>query len=374
MKPSRIPDVLDLAMTARKKGFIFNVNLVGHAGLSKTEQVIQWVKEQRKRNPNFVFITLRCATIEHVDMIGLPVTEVRNGVKVTDHYTPAFWPQDPDAEGLVFLDEFSRASTSVMNCLMQLTDSNRSVGPYYTLPKNVIIVGANNPESADYDTNTADTALKDRFEHFEIEYDHNAFVNYMERNDWCQHIQNFVKSGTWIYKEPSSIGKDSKYVSPRTWSKLNASHKSGALEDRTLHRQICLSVLGKDIGTEFWTYVHQESPVTAADLLKNPEASLEKLKKYSDPTSYRGDFISVTVESIVKHYGGKNPKENQIGEELMIKVASVIPSDLAVELLRNCGSKAGGMQNFFKEIREKYPDLVKVLQANIKVASATGGK
>lgn len=374
MKPSRISDILDLTLAARSNGFIFNPSFQGHAGLSKTEQVVQWVEKQRKKDPSFGLVVLRCALMEAPDFLGLPNQEMKDGHRVTTHYVPDFWPRDPNSSGVIFLDEYNRATTAVMNCLMQLTDSSRSVGPHYRLPSGWIIVGATNPESSDYDTNTADTALKDRFEHFEIEYDHNGFVNYMERNDWCQHIQNFVKSGTWIFKEPSSIGKDSKYISPRTWSKLNASHKSGALEDRTLHRQICISVLGKDIGTEFWTYVHQESPVTAVDLLKNPEASIEKLKKYSDPTQYRGDFISITVESIIKHYGGKTPKDGQIGEKLMIQVASVIPSDLAVELLRNAGAKAGGLQNFFKEIKDNYPDLVKVLQANIKVAGATGGK
>jgi hypothetical protein len=374
MKPSRISDVLDLAMTARKNGFVMNPSFTSHAGVGKTEHVAQWVEKQRKKDSSFGFIQLRLAYCEAPDFLGLPNQVTVDGRNITQYYTPEFWPQDPDSTGLIFIDEWNRATTAVMNCLMSMTDSTRAIGPTYRLPKGWIICGATNPESADYDTNTADTALKDRFEHFEIEYDHNGFVNYMERNDWCQHIQNFVKSGTWLFKEPSSIGKDGKYISPRTWSKLNASHKSGALKDKALHRQICVSVLGKSIGGEFWTYVFNESPVTAADLLKNTESSIEKLKKYSDPSNYRGDFISVTVESIVKNYGGKTPKDGQISEDLMIKVASVIPSDLAVELLRSAGAKAGGLQSFFKEIKEKYPDLVKVLQANIKVASATGGK
>lgn len=374
MKPSRIADILDLALSARKNNMVLNPCFTSHAGIGKTEHVAQWVEKQRKKDPNFGFLMLRISLLESPDFLGLPNQQVVDGHKVTTHYTPDFWPRDPNSSGLIFLDEYNRGTTAVMNCLMQLTDSSRSVGPHYKLPQNWVICAASNPESSDYDTNTADTALKDRFENFEIEYDHNGFVNYMERNNWCEHIQNFVKSGTWLFKEPSSIGKDSKYVSPRTWSKLQSYHKSGALEDRTLHRQICMSVLGKDIGGEFWTYVHQESPVTAADLLKNADTSIEKLKKYSDPSQYRGDFISVTVESIVKNYGGKTPKAGQISEELMIKVASVIPSDLAVELLRNAGAKAGGMQTFFKEIKDKYPDLVKVLQANIKVAGATGGK
>jgi hypothetical protein len=373
MKPSRIHEILDLALTARKKGFMFNPNFISHAGIGKTEHIASWVAQKRLTNPNFVFISLRTAYCESPDFLGLPNQEIIDGHKVTTHYTPEFWPRDPEAEGVIFIDEWTRSTTAVMNCLMSMTDSTRSIGPRYTLPKNIIIVGANNPESSDYDTNTADTALKDRFEHFEIEYDHNGFVDYMERNKWCDQIQTFVKSGAWVFKEPSAIGKDGKYLSPRTWSKLNSAHQSGAMDDRSLHRQICMSVLGKDIGGEFWKFVWTEAPVTAGDLIKDKKAALKKLKEQSSPTQYKGDYISITTESIVKHYGGKTPKEGEISEELMVEVACVIPKDLSIQLLRDCGLKGhgGNVSNFFKEIQGKYPELVEALKANVKVNKAS---
>jgi len=371
MKPSRIQDVLDLALRARNEGMSINVSIEGHAGLSKTEQVLAWVEKQRKRNPNFGFIMLRCAFLEAPDFIGLPQQEVLpDGSKVTTHYIPEFWPRDPESEGLIFLDESLRATTAVMNCLMQLTDSSRGVGPNYKLPKKWIIASSNNPESAEYDTNSADTALKDRFVHFPIEYDHNGFVDYMEQADYCQHIQNFVKSGAWVYKEPGAISKDSLYISPRTFSRMNAVHKSGGLQDKLFHRNMCMSILGKEIGSEFWNFVWTEAPVTAQDLIKNKTASLEKLKEYSNPSNYRGDYISITVDSIVKHYGGKNPKEGEISEDLMVEVATIIPSDMAVNLLRSCGTsgKSGNISEFFQDLTKKHPELVSVLRSNLKIS------
>ena len=71
-----------------------------------------------------------------------------------------------------------------MNCLMQLTDSSRGVGPHYKLPKGWIICTANNPEGGDYDVNTPDAGLKDRFENFDIEYDHPSFVSYIKAQNW----------------------------------------------------------------------------------------------------------------------------------------------------------------------------------------------
>jgi len=373
MKPSKISDVLDLALNARKQGYTLNPSFIGHAGLSKTEQVMQWVEKQRKRNPDFGFLMLRCAFLEAPDFIGLPQQErLEDGSKVTTHYVPEFWPRGKDSEGLIFLDESLRSTSAVMNCLMQLTDASRGVGPNYKLPSGWVIATSNNPESSEYDTNSADTALKDRFVHFDIDYDHNGFVDFMETNKFCDHIQNFVKSGAWIYKEPSSLGKDSVYISPRTWSRLNAAHKSGGLEDRTMHRQLCISILGKGIGSEFWKYVHTEAPVTAQDLLTSKSASLKKLKEQSNPSNYKGDYISVTIESISKNYGGREPKENEISEDLMVEVASIIPSDLAIDLLRSCGQSGKGtnVATFFKDLAAKHPQLVEVLKANIKLNKA----
>lgn len=373
MKPSKIQEVLDLALSARDKGLVFNPSFTGHAGISKTEQILQWVEKRKKINPNFGFVPLRCAFLEAPDFIGIPQQEVlSDGSKVTTHYVPEFWPRGEDSEGLIFLDEYNRSTTAVMNCLMQLTDASRGVGPKYKLPKKWIICGATNPESSDYDTNTADMALRDRFVHFEVEYDHNGFVDFMENHDFCNHIQMFVKSGSWVFKEPGAIGQESTYISPRTWSRLNAAHKSGGLNSRDLHRQLCISILGKDVGPEFWKFVHSEAPVLASDLLKNRSASLKKLKEQSDPSNYKGDFISVTIESIVKNYGGRKPEENQIDEELMVEVASIIPSDLAVDLLRNCGLKDRNVKigEFFKDLAAKYPKLVEVLKANIKIKNS----
>ena len=373
MKPNVIPDILDLAYAARQNNMVFNPSFTGHAGLSKTEQVVSWVNSQKLRNPNFGFVPIRCALFESPDFIGLPNQEIIDGKKVTTHYIPDFWPQDQESEGLIFLDEAFRATTSVMNCLMQLTDSSRGVGPHYKLPKGWIICTANNPEGGDYDVNTPDAGLKDRFENFDIEYDHPSFVSYIKTQNWDEHIINFVQSGAWIFKDPSSIAKGSKYISPRTWSKMNTAHKSGILNNKSLHSDISQAILGKDIGKEFWNYIWNDAPVSAADLLKNKKNALKKLVQQSDPDTYRGDYISTTCTSIVENYGGKEAKKTQISEALMIEVAMIIPKDLAVNLLKEIGLKfhQGKIKEFLPDLQLRYPALIELMKNNIKINKAT---
>lgn len=370
MKPSRLMEVLDLAWEARKKGQTLNVLAAGAAGIGKSQIMQQWVKEKRKSNPNFGFLDLRIAYMEAPDLLGVvDPKQDENGLRRTEHLLPDFWPTDPNSEGLLLLEEPNRGTTAVMNCLMQLL-TDRKVHKY-TLPQGWIIAAAINPDSPEYDVSTMDVALKNRFVTFEVEYDHNTFVDYIEKRKWDQHIQYFIKSGTWTYKDASSIAKDSVYISPRTWEQLNAAHIAGAMNDRQIHRVIATSILGKDVGGEFWKFVYDDAPVTAADLIKNKDKAIKKLKEQSKPDAYQGDKIAITVESIVKVYGGSSPKEDQVSEEVMVEVAKTISSDQAVVLIKNCGLKHhnGNITDFFKDFCNRYPELLEVLRANIKLTS-----
>lgn len=375
MKPSHITTIMDTALEARRAGEVFTPLFTGEAGLGKSQIVQQWVKKQRERNPNFGFIDLRIAYMEAPDLIGLPENEVADdGIRITNHFQPDFWPRDPDSEGLLLLEEPNRATTGTMNCLMQLL-TDRKVHKY-VLPKGWLIAACINPDSSEYDVTTMDAALKDRFVDFEVEFDQLAFIDYIETANWSESIQRFVGDGIWIYKTSKELGQGGKYISPRTWSMVNAAERAGSRKNRNLHRIVVNAILGKDIGNEYHKFCYDQAPVTASDLIKDQKLALAKLKEHSHPDTYKGDMIAATVESIIKAYGGKDGdcKADQIGETLMAEVAKTIPADLAVQLLKGCGFKQtkGKMSDFFNDFVKRHPELIDVLKANLKLARATG--
>lgn len=373
MKPSNIDAILDTAVEARKQGMNFTPLFTGEAGLGKSQIVQQWVKKQQAKDPNFGFLDLRIAYMEAPDLIGFPKEIERDGKWRTIHCLPGFWPTE--GEGLLLLEEPNRGTTGVMNCLMQLLTDFKVHD--YTLPRGWLIAACINPESSEYEVNAMDAALKDRFEEFEIEYDPITFMDYIERDSWHQNVQMFVKSGIWVYKTTKEIAKGGKYISPRTWSKMNSAEKAGAGNNRNLHRIISQSVLGRDIGNEYHKFCFDSAPVTANDIIKNKEAALKRLVTQSDPNSYQGDMIAATVESIEKNYGGlkKDCKPDQIDEDTMAEVAMIIPSDHAVNLIKACGYKQskGQITAFFGEFTKRHPQLIKVLKDNIKVSRAISG-
>jgi len=373
MKPSNIFAVLDLAYSARSQGNAINPIFTGEAGLGKSEITQAWVKKQRIKNPNFGFLDLRIAYMEAPDLIGFPSEYVdKNGLDRTKHMLPDFWPTE--GEGLILLEEPNRGTTGTMNCLMQLLTDFKVHN--YTLPQGWMIASCINPDSSEYDVNTMDAALKDRFVEFEIEFDHIAFLDFMDQANWHESVQMFVGSGIWTYKTTKEIGKDGKYISPRTWSKVNAAEKAGIGNNRQMHRIVVSSILGKDIGNEYHKFCFEQAPVTAQDILKDRDSAFKRLKAQSDPQTYQGDMIAATVESIEKHYGGlkKDCKADQIDEDTMAEVAKTIPSDHAVNLIKACGYKQskGQITEFFKQFSVRHPELVKVLKDNIKISRATG--
>lgn len=371
MKPSHILTIMDTALAARKAGEVMNPLFTGEAGLGKSQICQQWVKEQRKRNPNFGFVDIRIAYMEAPDLIGFPETaKDENGLVRTCHRLPEFWPTE--GEGLILLEEPNRGTTGVMNCLMQVLTDRKIHN--YTLPDGWLIAGCINPDSSEYDVNAMDTALKDRFEEYEIEYDALTFMEFMDNANWNESIQRFIGDAIWLYKTSKELGQGGKYISPRTWSKVQAAEKAGVRNNRQLHRIVVSSILGKDIGNEFHKYCYDQAPVTAHELLKDPKGALAKLKEHSHPDTYKGDMLASTVESVTKAYGGakKDCKPDQVDEDLMAQVAKIIPSDYAVNLIKQCGFKQtkGRMSDFFSDFCKRHPELIDVLKSNLKLARA----
>jgi hypothetical protein len=374
MKPIQIMAMLDLALAARKAGKIFNPMFTGEAGLGKSEICQAWVKKQRQRNPNFGFRDFRIAYMEAPDLIGLPeFADDKNGQRKTFHRTPDFWPTE--GEGLLLLEEPNRGTTGVMNCLMQLL-TDRKVHNY-ELPEGWIIAACVNPDQPGYDVNSMDVALRNRFDEFVVEFDHISFMDYIENAGWHDSVVRFVGSGQWTYKTSDQIKDKGTYISPRTFSKLNAVEVAGAQNDRQIHRMVAYSVLGKDIGQMYHEFCYDNAPVTAQDLIKDKKSALKRLKDYCTEGQYQGDMVAQTVESVIKHYGGlaKDAKADQINEDVMVEVAKIIPPDQAVNLLRECGFKAakGQITTFFKDFVQRHPDMAQILKANLTLTRATGG-
>lgn len=356
MKQTDIFLIMDLAKRARENGDNFNPLFSGPPGVGKSQIVQQWAEKN-----NYPLIDIRPAYFEAPDMIGYPTVEVRNGRQITIHNTPEIWPDPKELPfGVLLLEEVNRAQPSTMNALMQLL-TDRKVHNY-KLPEGWIIAACINPDNGANDVNHMDSALKDRFEIFNIEYDKKTFTSYMNDKNWDIGIVQFIESNSWIFKNPEDIGnvEGSKYLSPRSWSKANSAIKAGIPEE--LEYQVYQELLGQNTGKAFFSFRKDEIPVTYEDLLTKEKESLGRLKKYSNPENLKNAQLSITIRSMIE-----NAKEVNANDDILIKVALTLPADQATSMISNIEYKlelkAGSI---FERICKKDENALKYFKYTLK--------
>jgi len=349
MNVSNIPDILNMAKRAREQGKTFTPCLVSAPGLGKSEIVQQWARSQ-----GLAVIDIRTALLEAPDLIGFPTIISVNGRQRTEHALPDMWPTE--GAGVLFIDEINRGTTSVMNCFMQLL-TDRKVKDYQ-LPDGWIIVTAINPENEHNDVNSMDTALKDRLEFFQLEYSKKVHVEYMEKVNYDPAVQLFVQSGTWQYVEPGEVSNvvGSKYLSPRTFSKLDNAIKSGVPEK--LELEIYNAILGELTGKAFYQFKHNEQPVTFEEIQKSLKKSMKRLKDFCDPKNYKTGHVSITCRSLLEN-------EKDVTDEMLYEICLAIGPEQAMSLIKEIEYKRNS-KDVLGALTTKYPDLLQYFKAVLK--------
>lgn len=330
MKISEIFKALDLAVEAKKQGLTFIPCLVGHAGLGKSQGVLEWAAKN-----GYQVLDLRLALKEACDLIGYPrwVT-LADGTDITKFATPSYLPRS--GKWVIFLDEINRGNNSVMNAVFQLLTEGK-LGDEYTVPSECIIACAMNPDTEHYGVSAVDQALADRLVMYQVEYDPKDFLAFAKAN-FHTRVVNFIQSG-WTYISPEQLQKDDQYVSPRTIHRLSTFEKAyeklyGANDEKhkDFHRLNCISILGSKQGQAYHTLVYNERPVSVSDILTDKSKAFKQLAKQSNPSNYKSDLINTTVEEILSEFNGSMSSAG-INLDLVFEVCKVIPAEKSSQLL-----------------------------------------
>lgn len=330
MRPSEIFTVLDLAQEARLQNRIFNPCFVGAPGVAKSALVQAWAKAN-----GYKLIDIRLALREAPDLLGFPKVEIINGMQRQVNITPDFWPTAGE-KCVVFIDEVNRGNQSVMNAIMQLL-TDRVIGSHH-IGNESLLVAAINPEDEQNDVNTMDSALKDRFEFFHVEYDRKEHIAFMKASGHEKTIIQWVESGTWKYERPENIGSvaGAKYLSPRSIEKLdtaiksmvNLAERTGKAIDQKFELTCYNNILGLIQGRSFYNFKNNETPVTYSQLKdkRSRSSALAKLKDFCKPDAYKAGHVSMTVSDICE-------QGFDIEDELLVDIIMVMPADQGHSML-----------------------------------------
>lgn len=358
MKPNQISSILDLALSARRHNEIFNPLFVSPPGLGKTEIVAAFARAR-----GLEAVTLSMATMDPPDFKGFPMIrdDEHTKTKRLSFALPDAWPTDPTSKGVIILEELNRSPSSVMQCVLSLTDARRGFDGY-KLPDGWVVVACINPDTEHYDTSMMDPALQDRFETFHVEYDKKSFLDYIQGAEWDASIVNFIKSDLWSYKAPEDIkeGVGSKYVAPRTFSRVNSALKAG-MTDTDTERLVFLSILGTTTGRMFYSFRHDETPVLFEDVMTDTRRSLKKLEKWADPKNYKNGMISILVDDLISNAKLLGTHKNGIGT--VAKICHIVGPEHTIGMLHGM-ERTSGDKTLLKRVFEEDPSL-KVVFKNV---------
>jgi hypothetical protein len=357
MKVTRIFDLLETARKVRKSNGNTIPCFVGESGIGKTEMVYQYAREK-----DLEVRTLIISQLDSTDFAGIIYKKEGDDHKMRMSYAlPEFWPTK--GEGILFLDEVNRGREELQAPLLQLLHERRLHD--YKLPNGWIIATAINPDNEDYGVNSMNRAMTSRLSEYEVFFDKKDFIKYAEQANFDTQVLEFVKSSMWQYHKSDQISKDAnaKYICPRTWkilSDIKKADKDKFKDDPLYHREIVCSNLGGNIGESFHKFCYDESPILARDLIKDKEASLNKLKAQSSKKNYKGASISITVDSIAENFSLDPDAKNNIDLDTLADVLRIINADQSALLIEKCGMSKGcdiPAEEFIDRLIQEYPDV-----------------
>lgn len=213
-------------------------NIVGHAGIGKTQLTQSLAKEE-----GYFFRGMTCSLLQEGDL-AMPVVDTSGSsdskmarVKYVLHTALVeiieYHQENPDGKSILFLDEFNRASSPVQSELMNLVLQREVMGT--ELPEGCRIILAENPasdvegfEDADYHVNERDNAINDRTMRIRMDANLDSWlktyaskvINDEGRTQIHTAVQDFLHDGNINYFLDTTSDTDKK-PTPRAWERVS---------------------------------------------------------------------------------------------------------------------------------------------------------
>jgi hypothetical protein len=239
------------------------VFLWGAPGIGKSD-IIRQVAAALHRQ----VIDERAATLDPTDLRGIP--DLQDGL--THWRPPAFFPHDPAATSIIFLDELPQSPTLVQNACLQLVLDRRLAE--YKVPAGVSMVAAGNRQGDRAGANRLTTALANRFvTHLDLEVSNDDWQAWAAANGVPPVVRNFLKfkPDLLFQFDPEDADASRSFPTPRSWvgvGRLVNCFANHAKRD-TLLVDVVGGAVGRGAAAEFlafdriWMHLPKPSEVLA---------------------------------------------------------------------------------------------------------------
>lgn len=237
------------------------VYIEGAPGVGKSEIVAEIAKAR-----GALLIDIRLSMFDPVDLRGIPA----NVEGRTVWLRPGIWPTAADRETIILFDEMDRAAPAVLGAALQIV-LDRRIGEHL-LPDSVRVIAAGNGKT-DKGTNRMPMALANRFAHFEVEPDVQAWLAWAERSAIDPLLMAFVgfrgdgRDGV-LWRAPADGEKA--FPTPRQWSRYNRV----MTQPDEIRSAIGQGLVGIGAGGEAEAFIRMAKGLPSiADILANPTSA-----------------------------------------------------------------------------------------------------
>ena len=253
-----------LAMKAAINQILANIPICfwGGAGIGKSDMVRQIAKAVKLDK----VWDIRVAINDPTDLKGVPIPDLEN--MVVQWLRDNNLPTDPDAKGILFLDEITQGSPMVMGMCYQLV-LDRKLGDY-VLPKGVRIVMASNRASDRGVVNQMPAPLRNRAWHCEVVPDVTDWATWAVENDVLPEVVAFNR---WKGDALHSFSPEmTAFPTPRTMVMLSDTLKQRPDED--IEHALIEGCIGRGHALEFSGFLRTFRSLPDLDgIIRNPDTA-----------------------------------------------------------------------------------------------------
>jgi len=328
------------------------ISICGGAGLGKTSVVEQLAEEMKI--PNVEIINL--AQLDELgDLVGIPVKEyymtktdndkqsgkfidervinafIDQGWALTNNsrmsYSKPAWIAGKGDNGILILDDYTRAAPRFMQAVMEIIDKQRYIS--WKLPKGWTILLTENPDDGTYNVSDVDAAAKSRYITFDMKWEPNVWAEWAEKSGIDERAINFtLLNGNEIIKE------DKPEINPRSLVKFYNSLRTIKDYESNLGliQNIGEGAVGPEVTTLFTMFINNKldkmiSPSEILDTKKDFATIKTKIKDLiKEDVEYRADIACVLTTRLI-NYMIHTVKNSEINSEFIKRIKDLVTSN-----------------------------------------------
>lgn len=311
---------------------------LGMSGIGKTESMRNAIANEL----DIDIIEFRLASHEATDLTGMMYIDKRGEGEgqdpITNFASLGFLPRlEKDGGhnkevGILVLDEITATTKDVRACVLQLTDSNRTVGHYTLPPKWTVVMLGNGPEDGGM-FDDFEFALLDRPSAYRIVCKFSQWKSWALRNDVHAAIIGYLDQSYGADLHTKTVIQDfqDKGCSPRSWTNFSKILKSreklyGSDLTADMVEALAAGYIGNNLAPKFAAYYEYKSSLIPIEDIESG-AALKNINIKTLPVEslYMGEtYLINAISAICDRNESQLEEEYDMKEEDKIKLANII--------------------------------------------------